>query len=417
MFKKYSCGLDIGSSKIAAAVAVLAGKKIVDIFFESQDIRGVRYGSVIDSAEVVESIGRVLKNLKAKSGVPIKAVYTNISGQDISTKHSTAIIPLAERGNKLVSTLDMEKVIDQAFVLGSTIDEEVIHQIPVGYSVDAQSGISNPLGLYAHKLAVDLYLISAKLSMIQTVTYAVHQAGYEVREVFFSGLATSDVVFDASLAHGTNILIDMGFDITEVLVFRDGVVREILLLHMGGSDLTRELAERMSVPYELAAELKISHGPVDEPLALDERKEVLVRKEGEVVAIRHKDVADILNAKTKSLCLLLKDVLEKTVPLADIRHCIFTGRTILQEGFLEMVEAHLGIPVEFARVRDPQIASAVAGNSALSGRKYLTYLTALGLICKRLEGFGPKTPDGKHPPVHPLKKAVHKLTEIYQEYF
>ncbi len=417
MAKNYICGLDIGTSKIAACAVEIRKGKAVDVFFESQESRGVRKGSVVDSIELMECAGKVLKALKARSGINIKAVHANIAGQDVTTKHSRAIIPLAERGNKVITSADIKNVIHQAFILGSIIEDEVIHQIPYSYTVDNNTDITNPLGLYGHKLEVDLYLVCAKLSSVQTIIYAVNQAGYDVKDIFLSGLATSEVIFDEELKKGTNILCDIGSDITELVLFKDGILRDIKILSMGGSDLTRALQEGLNITFELAKDIMISSGTVDESQVLDEDKQILVKKDNEYQSIKKKQVADILNTQTKSMCFYLKDAVEKTVALNEIKHFVLTGRTILQEGFLEMLETNIGIPLEFARIRDPQAAPFINKNPALSGRKYLTYATALGLACKELYGYEPKTLTIQKSCHNPVLKVVNKLKEVYQEYF
>ncbi len=417
MAKNYICGLDIGTSKIASCVAEIKNGKVADLFFESGESRGVCKGSVVDSIELVECLGKVLKALKAKSGINIKAVHTNISGQDVTLKHSRAIIPLAERGNKVISTLDIENVARQAFVLGSSIEDEVIHQIPYSYTVDNKTGIMNPLGLYGHKLEIDLYLVCVKLSSVQTVSYAINQAGYDVKEIFLSGIATSEVVFDDELKKGVNILCDIGNDITELFFFKDGILRDIKILSLGGNDLTSALKEGLNISLDLARDIKISSTTMDESAVFDGNKQILVKKDNEYMPIKKKQVSDILNARTKTICLALKDTVEKNMDLKEIKHFVLTGRTILQEGFLEMLETNIGIPVEFARIRDSLIAPFVNQNQGLNGRKYLTYATALGLVCKELYGYEPKTLTIQKFSSNPVLKAVNKLKEIYQEYF
>lgn len=417
MGKNYVCGLDIGTSKISACVAEIRKNRVSELFFESGESRGLKKGSVVDSIELVESVGKVLRSLKAKSGINIKCVQTNISGADVLTKHCRGIIPLAERGNKVITTLDVNNVVGQAFILGSTIEDEVIHQIPFSFTVDNKTDITNPVGLYGHKLEVDLYLVCAKLSSVQTINYAVHQAGYDVKEIFLSGLATSEAVLDEELKKGVNILCDIGSDITEIIIFKDGLLRDIKMLFWGGSDLTRALAEGLNIPFELAKEIKISSGTLDDHQTADDDHHILVKNDNDYQSIKRKQVADILQAKTKSLCLSLKDTVEKAAALNEICHFALTGRTILQEGFLEMLEADLGIPVEFARIRDPQFGPIVNKDPALAGRKYMTYATAIGLVCKQLNGYHPQILNSSKSSRNPLIKAVNKLKEVYFEYF
>jgi len=152
MLNNYICAVDIGSSKISASVAKMGKKRISDIYFETVDSRGVEKGVVVNSIELIGCIERLLKNLKIKSGINIKVVSVNASGQDMIIKHSHAILPLAERGNKVITLSDIQKVNEQARLLGSNLEEEIINQIPFNYTIDSKSGISQPLGLYSHRL-------------------------------------------------------------------------------------------------------------------------------------------------------------------------------------------------------------------------------------------------------------------------
>jgi cell division protein FtsA len=417
MIKNYICALDIGSSKIAACLAVIQKKQITDIFLESLPAKGVKRGSIVDSIELVTVVGRVLKNLKAKSGISIKSVLTNISGQDIITKHSRALIPLAERGNKVITSSDIDKVNKQAFVLGSSIEDEIIRAIPFGYCVDSKSGIANPQGLYGHKLEVDLYLICGKLSYVQTVTHVINQAGFESKELFFSGLATSEALFNQELKRGTNIICDIGSDITELLLFKDGLLKEVKIFSFGGSDLTTALSDALNIPWDLAEDIKVSHGVIGEPGQIKQDQEVLVKKDNVYKPIKQRLISEIITARAQSICQSLKDSLEKMEHFLEINNFIFTGRTMLQEGFLEMFEKSFGILTEIGRINQPQIAPFLNKKDALAGRKYLTYLTCLGLICKELHAGKPKIPSPVASSRHPVLKFIDKAKEIYQEYF
>ncbi|MCX7928015.1 MAG: hypothetical protein N2606_07820 [Candidatus Omnitrophica bacterium] len=414
---QYKCGLDIGSSKIAACLAVIKGQDIVDIFFDSQKITGVRYGTITDSAKVVEGIRRVLVSLRAKVKVPIRQLYTNISGQDIHWKTVHTVIPLTERGTKLINSLDVERITQQVLLLGSSLDEEIIHHIPLSFSVDNKTGIRNPEGMAGHTLAVEMQLICAKISALQTISYAVQSAACEARDISFSGLATAEVVFDDTLRHGVNILIDMGADITEILIFSEGLLQEIILLHTGGNDLTRLLMERFSLPFEVAEELKLSCSMDNYFSDSAKEKETLVKSDGQLRALRQKEVISALSEKTKTICLLLKDELERKIKFSEIKNCFFCGQAVLQEGFLEVAEHIFGIPVELARIREHTLAAYLSSNIQLGGLKYMTYLTALGLVVRHLSFHPPKILETKNPSANFFQKAYHKLWEIYQEYF
>ena len=418
MPSNYICALDISSSKVSAAVAEIQKRRIANIFFETQSQnKGIKKGTIADSIDLTGSIGRALKSLKAKSGINIKYIHTNISGLDIVTKHSRAIIPLAERGNKVITQSDIQQVNEQARILGSSLEEEIIHQIAHNYSIDSNSNIVNPLGLYSHRLEVDLYLICAKLSFVQGLNRAVNQAGYEIKDLFLSGLATSEAVFNKQLKEGITILCDIGSDITELLLFGDGILKNVEILPVGGNDLTVQLEEKLKISFDLAEDVKISWGSAGDYNQVNSNKEILLKQNNAYKPISQRLVSEILTPKSKLICQAIRAGVEKIVPCDKVDNFVTTGRTVLLEGFLEMLENNLGVSVKLGRITNPNIISWVNKDNTISGQRYLTYVTSLGIICQALYQPQIQTAPAYQPTRNPVLKTINKVKEIYQEYF
>lgn len=413
----YICALDIGSSKIAAVFAEIKKNKVSRVFFEILPAKGVRRGSIVNSIDLVASIEQVLNNLRKKAGVNIKFVYANISGQDVISSHSHAIIPLAERGNKVITHSDIERVNEHARILGSTLEEEIIHQIPFSYTIDSKDKIFNPLGLYSHKLEVDLYLISGKLASIQSLIRTVNQAGFEIKNLFFSGMATAEAVFDKNLREGQNILCDIGSDTTEILLFKDGLLRDIQVLPLGGDDLTGLLSDELKIPFALAEEVKISRASLGDHNHIDENKEILIKKNDLYRPIKQRLVVELLTAKARAMCQVIKEAVAKVTPAYQVNNFIATGRTVLLDGFLEMLESNIGISVKLGRISNPDIISLFGQDDVPSRQKYLPYVTALGIVCQALKKERPQTLSNYKPAPNFLAKTVNRIKEIYQEYF
>jgi len=402
---------------VSAAVAEIKKRRITNIFFETQPTKGIKKGAIVDSIDLTGSIGRTLKNLKAKSGLNIKFIYTNISGLDIVTKHSRAIIPLAERGNKVITLSDIQQVNEQARILGSSLEEETIHQITQNYAIDSNSNILNPLGLYSHRLEVDLYLVCAKSSFIQGLNRAVNQAGYEIKDLFLSGLATSQVVFNKALKEGMTILCDIGSDITELLLFRDGILKDVEVLSFGGDDLTIGLSEKLKISFDLAEDVKMSYGSVSDYNQTHSDKEILIKQNNAYKPINQRLVSEILTPQVKLICRNIKDSVGKILPCDEVDNFVTTGRTVLLEGFLEMLENSIGISVKLGRITNPNIISWVNKDNSICGQRYLTYITSLGIVCQALYQPKHEIISNYQPTQNPILNTINKFKEIYQEYF
>lgn len=415
--KSYICALDIGSNKISAALAQIRKNKIENIFFDVMPSAGVKEGVIVDATELVICLTKILKNLKSKSGLKIKYVHTNFSGKDISTKHSHAIIPLAERGNKVITSTDVASANEQARILGSSLEDEIIHVIPSSYSIDSKSNVISPIGLYSHRLEVDLYLICAKLSSLQTLSRTVSQAGYEIRNLSFSGLATSEAVFAREEKRGMSVFCDVGSDITELLIFKDGLLQSIQVLPIGGNSMTQQLCEGLKINFELAEDIKRSYGVIGQTDNILENKEILVKRDEFYKPIKQKEIAQITTNSCRLICTQIKEVVEKKIALHEIDHFIMAGKTLLTDGFIEMMESVMGIPVKIGRIKNPEISLIVKENSDLSGQKYLTYLTCLGMICEDLENKVVGSSTLVKPAKNLVIKAINRFKEVYQEYF
>ncbi|MCX5707288.1 MAG: cell division protein FtsA [Candidatus Omnitrophica bacterium] len=417
MLSNYICALDIGSSKIACSLALLKKKQLERIYFDYMPIQAVKEGVIVDSISLIGSVTKLLKSLKGKSGINIKFISVNISGQDIVTKHAQAIIPLAERGNKVITVSDIQRANEQARILGSSLEEEIIHTIPSSYTIDSKNDILNPLGLYSHKLQVDLYLVCAKLASVQSLSRLINQSGYEIKNLFLSGLATSKAVLSREFREGLNIFCDIGSDTTELLIFKDGLLKEVEVLALGGDNFTQALSENLKITFELAEDIKRSYGIIGNPEQVSDSKEILVKKSEFYKPIKQKLVTELITASAKNICLKIKEAVEKKVLPYEINNFVITGRTVLLEGFIETLENTLSLVVKLGRITNLEIISLIKENSELTGQKYLTYLTSLGMICEAIE----KKPLGILPLHQPAKnlliKAINRAREVYQEYF
>ncbi|MCK9431724.1 MAG: cell division protein FtsA [Candidatus Omnitrophica bacterium] len=413
----YLCAVDIGSHKVSAVLALVKKNKISSVFFDYLPSGGVREGVIVDATGLVDCLTRLLKSLQFKSGIKIKFIHTNFSGKDILTKHSHAVIPLAERGNKVITSTDISAANEQARILGSSLDEEIIHVIPSGYSIDSKSNVINPIGLYSHRLEVDLYLVCARLASLQSLSRVVGQSGYEVRGVSFSGLATSRAVFGVPEKRGLTVFCDVGSDITEIMVFKNGLLQDIRILPAGGNSMTQHLSDGLKINFELAEDIKRSYGVIGDLNSIPEDKEILVKKDEFYKPIKQREVAVMATNSSRLICSQIKEAVEQKVRLHEIDHFIMTGKTLLTEGFIEMMENVVGVPVYIGRVNNPEISALVKENGELSEQKYLTYLTCLGMICEDLENRTVGDPLLMKPAKNLFFKVVNRFREAYQEYF
>lgn len=233
-------GLDIGSSKVSAVSAAIAKDGQFSIIGHvTQDSRGVSRGAISDLNESVRSVSGVLKKLKAKSPDGLGQIYVNISGETVRGTLSRGMIPLSIRGRE-ITKLDMARCVDAASTMHLPFDREIVHKIVQKFSVDDQPWIKDPLGLYASRLACEVYIITTSANSIQNIFKCVNSAGSDVKEVVYTGIADGSIVLNKEEKEEGVLLLSIGASLTEISVFHEGVLCDIEILQTGAEDFKND---------------------------------------------------------------------------------------------------------------------------------------------------------------------------------
>lgn len=410
MFKKmtqpqYFCGLDLGTHTMKASIVRLKDEENLDLLgvFETR-ATGFKEASISDIAELAECIGRVVRGVMRKTGIKINAVQLGISGSFLTTRRSSAVIPLIDSGTKVISKFDLRKVDQQAKLLGVGLDEEIIHDFPQRYKVDDINTSINPAGLIGRKIETSLLLLTAQASCVSNLTKAVHQAGFEVSSVAFGAFAASDVALDRADKTLGVALVDIGANITSVIFFKDGIVGDIQFIPWGGNYVTETIAQRLSLTVGLAEEIKKTHAVASQTNPAEASGEILVKREKGYIPIRRESVIEVVNWEIENFLTHLETVVKGSSLYHQLnKGIVMVGGGSLLPGAIERIEERVNTPVRMGAATPGLNNAAVYAASIGLGRMH--YLK------KKEETISIKTP------LNIKDKIVNSVKELCQEYF
>src|SRR5260370_32576974 len=94
----------------------------------------------------------------------------------------------------------MRRVLDQGHLMKEPPDREVIHSIPVGFSIDASRGIRDPRGMYGQRLGVNMHVVAASAGAVRNLAHCVGRCHLEIAALVVSPYAPglARLVEDAS---------------------------------------------------------------------------------------------------------------------------------------------------------------------------------------------------------------------------
>ncbi len=248
--------LDIGTTKICCFIARAEsdGPKVVGI--GHQVARGVKNGVVVDLDAAGQSILNAVHAAEQMAGETISEVVVNLSGGFPPSRLQSVEISVAGRE---IADREMLKVLDRGYATRDP-EREVIHSIPVGFSIDGSRGIRDPRGMVGEKLGVNMHIVGATPSALRNLTAAVGRCRLEIAGVvvgpYAAGLAS--LVEDETQLGVT--VIDMGGGTTSIGVFFDGNLIFCDSVPVGGAHVTQDIARGLSTPLVHAERMKTLYG-------------------------------------------------------------------------------------------------------------------------------------------------------------
>ena len=366
--------LEVGSSKVAAAVAELRedGSLLILGVGESQSHQ-VRKCEIVDFEIAQKCVHDALNDAEQKSDVSINEVYLAISGAHIRSGNVRLTTAIDSEGYEIVpehlddlASMARQQPLNQGYVL--------VHDIIQHYRLDDGSMTENPVGLSSKRLVADYHIVSGIATRLQTIVRCVKELSIDVRNYALSIYATAQAVLTQEQKQEGAIVINLGAGVTDYIAYQNGAVVHTGVLGVGGDHLTNDLVAGLKLPFVKAEQLKREYGNVH---ALVPEASGYVTLPGsysfEERNIALSTVVDIMNARQGELLEIVRTDLEAQAFWADFHGAIhFTGGASRVSGLVLLASEIFSCPVALAG------ECPLEGDQGYAGRPELA--TVLGLL-------------------------------------
>jgi len=406
-------GLDIGTSNIKTVVAKYGRNEAKPqiIGASSTPSFGLRRGIVVDMDEVISRISKSLGEVERTSGIPIEKAFISIGGAHILSQPSQGVIAVS-RADGEISQEDVLRAINAAKAINLAQNHEIIHTLPLGFTVDGEDKIKDPKGMHGVRLEAEVLLIEATTPYLKNFIKCIHRAGIDIEELILAPLASSKAVLSARQKELGVVLLDMGGGTTGLCVFEEGRLLHTKVLPIGGGHITNDIAIGLRISIDTAEKLKREFGSAL-PEEISKKEEIKLAKidpsEEEAVSRRH--VAEIIEARLEEIFSMANRELraigrEKLLPAG----VVLAGGGAKMPGIIDLAKQHLKLPAQIGfpqdlrgiidRVDDPSFACTVGlalwgkesqelSRGVLSGLDFFSFKGVSGKIKRIFKSFLP----------------------------
>jgi cell division protein FtsA len=262
--------LDIGSTKMCCVIARLTprpeGKALRGrthtaevIGFGYGPSSGVKSGVIADLDKAEQAVRTVVGMAERAAGLTVHSVIVNVTAGRLGSETFSANVSL---GGQEVERADIYRVLRAVNDRSVRPERSIVHALPIGYALDGQRGIRDPLGMVGEKLGIDVAVVSAETLAMRNIELVLNRCHLQIEALvatpYASGLAT--LVDDES--HLGVACVDFGGATTTVSVFSEGHLVYADAIAMGGHHLTLDIARNLSVGVADAERLKTVYGSV-----------------------------------------------------------------------------------------------------------------------------------------------------------
>jgi cell division protein FtsA len=342
-------GIDIGTTKICTLVAkVEEDKELRIIGVGIEPSRGLRRGVMVDLEGATTAIARSVEKAQRSSGYEIRSAWVSLAGSHVSSINSKGTAGVS---GGIVRQVEVSRALEAAQSVAIPHNREVIHVIQRGFSVDGQNGISQPVGMHGYRLEVEAHIITAAETTVENIRKATEAAGVQVLQFVLNPLASGEVVLTETERNLGVMVCDIGGGTTDLAIYINGDVWHTMVLSIGGSLITSDIAHGLRLPLNQAEEVKKKYGyAIKSEVAEEDLFSIRAFGQDNPIQMSRRDLAYIIEARVEEIFrFVLQEIKRSGYDGLLPAGVVLTGGSSLLPGIRKLGAEVLGLPVRIAQ--------------------------------------------------------------------
>ena len=339
-------GIDIGTTKICAVVAVAEGPRLRVLGSGTVPSTGLRKGVVVNLSETIDSIRAALELAEERSETVVESAYVSLGSAYLRGVNRSGTTEVRGRNNHITSE-DIQRAVADAREMEIADGYEVIHVLTQKFKVDGQDRIDDPKGMYGHELSVNLHLVVTASSVLQNIVNAVNKAGVAADGVVMQQLASAESILSNDEKELGVFLVDIGGGTTDLAVYSQGAIWHSEVFPLGGNLVTKDIAIGTRAPISEAEQVKKEVGSVfPESVPVEEVVEITEVGSGREKTIQRQAICRIIQARCDELLNRVARITQAVGVNNELATgVVLTGGGAMLDGFRDRAEQILRMPV------------------------------------------------------------------------
>jgi len=259
--------LDVGSYSVKVLIAEVGenGLPIIKGYGIAPS-KGIRKGLVVDIEDATQSVYNAVTQAEKMAETTIDSCYVSLSGDHLQGLNTRGMIAISRDSRsgfgeaREIIKEDIERLEEQTKGIPLPADRQILHVLAQEFIVDEHGGIKKPQGLTGRRLEAKVHIVTYGVNPVLNLSKCIKNAELEIDGFILSSLAAAYACLEESEREMQSVLLDIGGDLVDVIVFMDGGVYHTGVVLGGAASVTSDIAYMLHIPLEKAEGLKREYG-------------------------------------------------------------------------------------------------------------------------------------------------------------
>lgn len=319
--------LDMGSSKVVCLIASIEGSEVKIIGYGHKKSKGIMGSAVSDMKLAQKAITNAVAEAEKMAGLNIDRVLVGISGSQVISARKEANIKISSDVVKVSDIINLASKVRTQYRKEA---REIIHLIPMQYSIDDLLPVENPRYMSGERLCARYHIVSTPQSVLRNIENCLKRCQISVSNYIVEPYASTFCCLSENETNLGTLLVDIGGSSTSFSMILNGKLVYVGNCTIGGSHVTRDISTILNISFDAAEKIKsLNNTLLISPL---EEREIIKLKAGgpndgpDMIKINRAELRNIMGARLEEIFEMVKKNIEKAgIPLAMATNIVLTG--------------------------------------------------------------------------------------------
>ena len=337
--RKIYTGIDIGSNSIKIVVSEFFNNKFHVLASTSVKSHGVHRGIITDVDKVSVSLKEALKKIESTIGLKIEEAVLTIPSNN---RKLSVVSGNVDIGSDVVTGTDISNVLNNSVIDMVDIDYELITVIPIMFSVDEDTNITDPKGITGEKLGVKAVMVTVPKENITNILKTCKICKIEIKDIVFKSIGDYYEARGKDTDKELGAIINVGYETIDISIFNKGIIIKNDIINLGSKNIDKDISYMYGIDLNIAEDLKENFSVCSRKYAdVNDIIDIKINEE-EKISINQYELSEVVEARVTELLKLAKNSINNLTN-RKISYIIVTGGITELMGFGYLVENVLGI--------------------------------------------------------------------------